>query len=341
MIELRSSNRRKDDKSCFRVQTENSLLTGCPFWDDLIRRVDQVSTERPVVLLPQTHCRARTEGRADAQKWRALAQDTGSHARRTLQCSIMDHFPLLQLIMKPLSFLCWSTGVFAIAASCSCSTTAKVDPEAKTLLVRSTDKLRAAHTITASGRLVIDPQLLPPGSNQQKVDFKMMAARPANLAVTSIDGSKRRLIAGHGKISLYDEKANAYTSVPAKARSMDELVDQVEDEFDIKTVIGEMLGDNPIATLMEGVTSVKLMGQEEISGVLCDKLCFTQKDLSWALWIARSDVLPRKTVITYDHKPGHPQRNVVISKWQLDGKLGPEVFDFQPPRGAQQVGVIH
>lgn len=242
----------------------------------------------------------------------------------------------------PKSFPLLLPALLGAALMSSCATTPKVDPAAQTVLTQSTEKLRAASTIHATGTRVADPALLPPGSPREVVNFDLYVARPGSLAVRSTDGQGRRhLIAGGGNITLYDEKANVYTSVETEAKSIDELVDDIEAQFDVKMIISEILGADPMKSLMEDVTEVKVGGEEKVRGTLCTRLDFTQKDISWQLWIAKSDTLPRMSSITYIKKPGQPKRAVTITQWRLNEKVPAANFQFAPRKGAQQVEVIH
>jgi hypothetical protein len=227
-------------------------------------------------------------------------------------------------------------------AASSCATTTQVDPEVQTVLAQTTEKLRNAKTIHVSGSRTSDPELLPPGMTAESAKFDLEAVRPGNLEVKSVDASgTRHLIAGNGKLVYYDEKAKVYSTLPTKAATLDGLVDDLEDQYDIKMVVGELLGSDPQKTLLEGVTSGKVAGVETVNGVPCTRLRFTQADMTWDLWIAKSDALPRKTVVVYTDKPGHPKRTVVINRWQLNAVLPESDFAFSPPKDAQAAEVIH
>lgn len=224
----------------------------------------------------------------------------------------------------------------------SCASYSHVEPNAMAVLTQTTEKLRVAKTFHISGTRVADPALLPPGSTRESVKFDLEAIRPGNIEVKILDAAgTRHLIAGNGKITYYDEKARVYSSVDTKAAAIEGLVDEIEDKFDVKMVVAEMLGADPKKALLEDVTSGKVMGEEMVGGTLCTHLSFFQKDLAWDLWIAKSDSLPRQTVVIYTNKPGQPRRTVTIDRFRLNEVLPESDFVFRQPWGFQQVDVIH
>lgn len=232
--------------------------------------------------------------------------------------------------------------LFSAVLVTSCANLAQVDPEVRTVLTQTTDKLKAAQTVHVSGARTSDPALLPAGMTAESVKFDLEAARPASLVAKSMDADgTRRLIAGNGKLTFYDEKSKVYSTLPTKATTLEGLVNDLEDQFDVKLVIGELLGADPQKTLLEGVTSGKVVGEESINGVLCTRLSFTQPDMTWDMWIAKSDSLPRKTVVVYTNQPGHPKRAVVINAWHLNTVLPGSDFTFTPPKDAHAAEVIH
>jgi len=235
----------------------------------------------------------------------------------------------------------WST-VLGAALLSSCVTAPKVDPAAQTVLYNCTEKLRNASTLQVSGTRDADPTLLAKGLKSEHAAFEIAVSRPGNMAIRGRDGEGvHHLLAGNGGITLYNEKDNIYSTTKADAQTIDGLVEEVEDKLDVKFTIGEMLGEDPMGTLMDGVTEVKLGGEERVNGTLCTRLDFTQKDLTWQLWVAKSDSLPRKSVLVYIEQPGHPRRTVIVDRWKLDRPIPASMFSLSMRKGAHEVGVLH
>jgi len=224
----------------------------------------------------------------------------------------------------------------------SCAVPAKVDPAAHAVLYKCTEKLRNASTLQVFGTRDADPALLAKGLKSGHASFEMAVSRPGDLALRGHDAEGlHHLLAGNGGITLYNAKDNVYSTMKADETTIDGLVEEVEDKFDVKFTIGEMLGEDPMATLMDEVTEVKMGGDESVNGTACTRLDFTQKDLVWSLWIAKSDSLPRKSVLVYIDHAGHPKRTVTVDHWKLNAPIPASMFSLSMKKGARPIDVIH
>jgi hypothetical protein len=224
----------------------------------------------------------------------------------------------------------------------SCAVPAKVDPAAHDVLYKCTEKLRNASTLQVFGTRDADPALLAKSLKSEHASFEMAVSRPGDMAIRGRDAEGvHHLLAGNGGITLYNEKDNVYSTIKAESTNIDGLVEEVEDKYDVKFTIGEMLGEDPYGTLMDGVTEVKMGGDESVNGTACTRLDFKQKDLLWSLWIAKSDSLPRKSVLIYIEHPAHPKRTVTVDHWVLDKPIPHSMFSLSMRKGAHEVQVIH
>ena len=246
------------------------------------------------------------------------------------------------VLMKLLKFVVVWPAVLGAALLSSCATAPKVDPAAQTVLYNCTEKLRNASTLQVSGTRDADPALLAKGLKSEHASFEIAVSRPGNMAVRARDAQGgHHLLAGNGGITLYNERENVYSTTKTEAKTIDALTEDVEDQLDVKFTIGEMLGEDPMSVLMDEVTEVKLGGEESVSGTPCTRLDFTQKDLTWQLWVAKSDSLPRKSVLVYIKNPAHPRRTVTVDRWKLNAPIPSSMFSLSLRKGAHEVEVIH
>ena len=244
--------------------------------------------------------------------------------------------------MKLKKFVVVWPAVLGAALFSSCATAPKVDPAAQTVLYNCTEKLRNTKTLQVSGTRDADPALLAKGLKSGHASFEIAVSRPGDLAIRARDGEGvHHLLAGNGGLTLYNEKENVYSTTKTDSKTIDALTEDVEDHFDVKFTIGEMLGEDPMGILMDEVTEVKVGDEEKVNGTLCTRLDFTQKDLSWQLWVAKSDSLPRKSVLVYIKNPAHPRRTVVVDRWRLDAPIPSSMFSLSMKKGAHEVEVIH
>jgi hypothetical protein len=91
------------------------------------------------------------------------------------------------------------------------------------------------------------------------------------------------------------------------------------------------------ARLMESVQRGVYLGIHRVGDVSCHHLSFEQESIDWQLWIdAGEKPLPRKLVIAYKTEDEVPQYAVTIGKWNLNPDVPEELFQFEPPEGAER-----
>ncbi len=74
----------------------------------------------------------------------------------------------------------------------------------------------------------------------------------------------------------------------------------------------------------------------------CHHLAFRQKAVDWQIWIdAGDEPVPRKLVITFKQQAEQPQYTALIHRWDVNPKLGDEMFQFQPPAGVRKVDFLN
>jgi hypothetical protein len=141
---------------------------------------------------------------------------------------------------------------------------------------------------------------------------------------------------GDGRtLTVFDEKKNHYAQV-AMRRTIDGLVDQLEEEYGFVPPVADFLVSNPYAGIREQATAITSLGRKKINGVECDHLRFKGKEADAELWIAVTDQLPRKLVATF-HRAGKPQLRIAFSNWNLAASIAASDFSFSPPAGAQKI----
>ncbi|MEI6533841.1 MAG: DUF2092 domain-containing protein [Verrucomicrobiaceae bacterium] len=243
--------------------------------------------------------------------------------------------------MKRLNNLILASFFGAALLVSSCATAPKADDAALAVLRSTCNKLKAAQTLCATGTRVSDPSLLPAGLGKENASFEVMVVRPAKIAFKVSDGNgTRRILADGQHLTLVDDKANIYDTLPGKAKTIDAVAGEIEKTFDYQPIGLELLGSDPMKTLLEGVTSGKVVGDETVGGVKCRRLSFTQPGLNWDLWVSTGDQLPRKLAMVFTDRPGQPQRTVTINQWTLNSVVPASGFVFTPGKDAHKVDII-
>ncbi len=105
--------------------------------------------------------------------------------------------------------------------------------------------------------------------------------------------------------------------------------------------------------LMEGVQQTQYLGKQDIDGIACHHLHFTQEQFDWELWVqAEGRPLPRRMVMDMSKAFAQVEADDALAgalagakmhltatykDWKVDEPIADEVFVFSPPEGAQEV----
>jgi len=243
--------------------------------------------------------------------------------------------------MKHKNALMLATLATAAILTSSCATAPNADPDAQAILRASTEKLKSAQTLQVSGTRVTDPGPEGPGSGPLTQDFDVSVSRPDKLAykISDLNG-KRRLLSDGRSLTWTDDLANLYDTVPSSGGTIDAVAAKIEKVFNYEPIGLELLGSDPMKTLLDGVTSGKVVKDEIIGGTPCRHLSFTQSGLQWDLWVGVSDQLPRQLVLMFTDRPGRETHTVRMKKWTINRVMPASEFEFTPRRDAQKAEVI-
>jgi len=99
-----------------------------------------------------------------------------------------------------------------------------------------------------------------------------------------------------------------------------------------------VLADDPMEALLEGVTEGKHAGMEKVGGKEAHHLTFKQPNLDWEIWVAAEGepfVLKAKNVL--DGGNGKLSTIETYSNWKLNPQLSDDVFKFKAPEEAKKV----
>ena len=223
---------------------------------------------------------------------------------------------------------------------------AAAEPNADQLLHQMSDKLAAARSFSFEATRETDPAPIEGQELLGKAHISASVQRPDKLAAhaTGKDGARRFIFDGH-TLSLLDEKMNHYATVPMHT-SLDGLVEQLDEKYGFTPPLAEFALSNPYAEFHRQAHTVTYLGRGKtkggflgLGGVECHRLGLKGKEADAELWIAVSDLLPRKLVATF-HREGNPHLNIEFSTWNLAAPVTAAAFTFTPPNGAEKIEML-
>jgi hypothetical protein len=185
----------------------------------------------------------------------------------------------------------------------------------------------------------IDEVVLESGQKLQfPAESRVLVERPNKVRSDRLSAPQDvSLLYDGSRLSLFGRASNAYATAKAPP-AIDQMIDFVRGELHLDAPAADLLYSDPYAVLTEDVVSGRHVGQVELDGVLVDHLAFEGHETDWELWVeAGPRPLPRRLVITSKKMTSSPQFTVRLDQWDVSPRVAPEMFSFQPPKGAAQV----
>ena len=228
--------------------------------------------------------------------------------------------------------------------SCSSipSSGARLDAKTDAVLTAMSDKLAAAKTLRVSSSRKASPGFHAGVAIAESSSGTVVVQRPDKLvARANTSEGKRTIGLTNGKVTLVDHKAGTHASVKAIG-DIDQTLRSIEEIYGIMPPVAELLVNHPRAFLLDGVKTGSFVGNENVGGVSCDHLAFTQEGLTWDLWVATGDSLPRRMKVTYPNGTGGAPLTMTadISKWELGASLSAADLSIGIPADSVAVEMI-
>lgn len=183
---------------------------------------------------------------------------------------------------------------------------------------------------------VITPEL-------EKIQFtnsgSAQLVRPAMLKASRTNGYNDVSLYFDGKtVSIHGKHTNSYAQFAAEG-TIDQLLHAMREGEGIALPGADLLVTDSFATLSADILEAKYLGRGFVGQRECEHLAFRNFDTDWQLWVEAGDApIPRKMVITSKTINGAPQYTLQVTGWESGIELGTDLFLFEIPAGAVQIG---
>ncbi len=170
-------------------------------------------------------------------------------------------------------------------------------------------------------------------------NMNIQARRPNHIAVavTGDDGTTQLVYDGK-EASVLDATDNKFAQVPITG-DLQQMFDDISQRVGVEFPLADLMSADPAKSFFSGVISGKEVDTDNIDGVPCHHLFFTQSGATeLELWVDNNN-LPRRLVITYRALPGTPNFIAEFSDWNFQNRPSDAAFVFHPPAGATKVDV--
>ena len=212
-----------------------------------------------------------------------------------------------------------------------------VDPRAMEILKKMSDLLGRTSSLGFTAEETYDE--LDGNQMLQFSNIRSVAVRRPDriIADTSGDTVNRSAWFDGKRFSLLDKEHNVYGSSEFSG-TIDQLLDRLDEQFEVVIPLGELISENLLAQLTERLRGASYVGLHKVGDARCHHLAFIIDLLDFQIWLeAGEKPLPRKLVITYKQEPGMPQYTAVFTRWNLEMETPDSLFEFQIPAGARKI----
>ncbi len=217
-----------------------------------------------------------------------------------------------------------------------------IDQNAMAILKKSADFLSKTQRLSVTVDIGYDAVQ----DDGEKIEFgsvrNITIVRPnkARFDITERDGDKNGFIFDGNQIFVFSGGQNVYASAQ-KTGTIDEAFDYFTNQLDMALPPSQLFDSNFLAELNELITSLRIVDEQTIAGVLCDHLAGTTENVDLQLWIAKGDKpLPERYYIIYKQREGEPQFRAQFSNWNLSPKVSDSLFAFTPPKGIEKIPFV-
>jgi hypothetical protein len=232
--------------------------------------------------------------------------------------------------------------VTPVRAQTSGTDDSDIDQNAMAILKKSADFLSKTQRLSVTVDIGYDAVQ----DDGEKIEFgsvrNITIVRPnkARFDITERDGDKNGFIFDGNQIFAFSGGQNVYASAQ-KTGTIDEAFDYFTDQLDMVLPPSQLFDSNLLAELTELITSLRIVDEQTIAGVLCDHLAGTTENVDFQLWIAKGDKpLPQRYYIIYKQREGEPQFRAQFSNWNLSPKVSDSLFAFTPPKGMEKIPFV-
>jgi hypothetical protein len=229
----------------------------------------------------------------------------------------------------------------ATAAKTPSDESLKVDPAAAGILRAAGDYLKEAKSFTFKAD-VWEDLILPTGQKvQSQRSVEVGVRRPDRLYAYTRSTPRNRASFYDGKtLTIYNKEENFYGAIDAPD-NIDKTVDFVEDKFGIVMPLADLIVSDMYGEVTKGVRGGHYLGRQNVGGVRCHHLAFSQETIDWEAWIEDGPrPAIRRFLITYKAEEHSPQFTATLSDWNFAAALPDYAFIFQPPIGASKIDVM-
>ncbi len=141
------------------------------------------------------------------------------------------------------------------------------------------------------------------------------------------------------QITFISNRAKVWARGPMPG-TLDEALDFLAAEYDIRMATADLLYSNPYEALMTSDTTGGWVDVQKIGERNCDHLAYQHPVVDWELWLAEGTRGPCQAKIVYKNEPGEPATTVVYTAFESTPAVSDDTFAAKIPDGYQRIKIM-
>jgi len=225
--------------------------------------------------------------------------------------------------------VCALVGNFAVAQ----------EPDPRELLSHMSNEIANLQQFTINGDASADARLDAGLIIEHSTQATMRVRKPDSIRITNKTAEDlKELYFKSNELTIYTESMNFYGRTTFPDESINGL-DYAIDELGIDVPMMDFVTGDVAERMLVDATEVLYIGKSLIRNVECEHVVIRTPEIDVQIWIAAAGPpLPEKMALSAKWDGGAP-RTVVFMKWDTAPDFPDDVFDFEPPDGAQEIAV--
>jgi hypothetical protein len=202
-----------------------------------------------------------------------------------------------------------------------------IDPRADETLRKMSATVGGAKSFSFRSVVTMDEPVDTGQLAQFTRENRIIVCRPDRLRAEARQGDDALFLWYEDEtLTIFDKASNVYAVLEVPNR-IDAMLDDIALKHGLTLPLADLLFSDPYRVLTADVLMGRYAGLDEVGGVKCHHLLFTQETIDWQIWIdAGEKPVPRRFVMDYKSLPGRPEFSAVLSDWNLAASGGEQLF---------------
>ena len=141
------------------------------------------------------------------------------------------------------------------------------------------------------------------------------------------------------QLTLISNRAKVWARGPMPG-TLDEALDFLTAEYDIRMATADLLYANPYDALMTSDTTGGWVDVQKIGERNCDHLAYQQPVVDWEIWLAEGTRAPCQARIVYKNEPDQPATIVTYAAFEEAPAVSDDTFAAKIPDGYQRIKIM-